>query len=98
MERRRLGLHQTGSKKSANCPGRVGPKLNSSVHLGGVWHHPVAAVTLGAVERLIGALDDSGRIILPSQRGETDGNGDVDLTPALLNRKRLGRDPPPQAL
>src|SRR4051812_7196751 len=64
----------------------------------GIWDHAVAAIALGTIKRLVGALDDRrGTVPLPERR-DTNRDRDIDLARALLDRERLRRDPPAQPL
>src|SRR5260370_42130665 len=66
---------------------------------GGVRHHAIAAVALGAIERLVGALEHIGRgIIRLPERGETDRDRHLHAALAFADREGLRRDAPAQAL
>src|SRR5262249_22130790 len=59
----------------------------------------VAAVVLGAVERVVGALEHvADRLALLFQRGNADRDRDLDALGALVDRERLARDGTAQAL
>src|SRR5258708_15651103 len=59
----------------------------------------VAAVMLGAVERVVGALEDvADRFALELKRREPDRDRDLDLVGGLVDREGLAGDRTPQPL
>src|SRR5207302_982506 len=67
-----LSRGQAFLENALKCSGRVG-------------HHAISAVPLGAVERLVGALDDGRGIVIGPQRRDADRDGDLDPPAALLD-------------
>ena len=67
--------------------GRTAHRPNQTIS-GGVRHHAVAAVAFGAIERLIGALENAGRVVAGRRQcRDTDRDRDFEMARALLDRK-----------
>src|SRR5215216_8122828 len=63
-----------------------------------VGNHAVAAIAFGAVERLVGALEESSCVALArTESGDADRDRDVHAGRALLNQERLAGDSPADA-
>src|SRR2546423_13542103 len=63
---------------------RARPQPEDSLR--GVGHHTVAAIALGAVERLVGPLEQGLRTILGgAERRNADRDGDIDRGRALVD-------------
>src|ERR1700742_3626281 len=64
---------------------------------GGVRNHAITAVALGAIERLVGALEDRSGSVVHAERRKPDRERHVDRLGALIDREWLAGNPPADA-
>src|SRR6266567_7460446 len=90
----RAGTRISKSVTRAASANRTATKTGKS---GSVGDDAVAPVALGAIERLVGALENARCVVVGGvERGNADRDRDLDRLGALRNPERLRRDPPAQ--
>src|SRR2546430_9298147 len=86
------GTRVSKSVTRAASANRTATKTGKS---GRVGDDAVPSIALGAIQRLVGALENARRVVVGGvERGDSDRDGDVDRLGALRNPQRLRCAPP----